>query len=80
MAMMPLYPLRIYAPPGAIPRWVKIHRPFLVVGGELTLEGLDLVFDDTHKYYEAPFQVKSQRRHSVDRRFWKTAGAPARSN
>jgi len=25
----------------------------------LTLEGLDLVFDDTHKYYEAPFQVKA---------------------
>jgi predicted ATPase with chaperone activity len=41
------------------PRWVKIHRPFIMVGGELTLEGLDLVFDDTHKYYEAPFQVKA---------------------
>jgi predicted ATPase with chaperone activity len=41
------------------PRWVKIRRPFIVVGGELTLEGLDLVYDDTHKYYEAPFQVKA---------------------
>jgi len=41
------------------PRWVKIRRPFIVTGGELTLEGLDLVFDDTHKYYEAPFQVKA---------------------
>jgi predicted ATPase with chaperone activity len=41
------------------PRWIKIRRPFIVVGGELTLEGLDLVFDDTHKYYEAPFQVKA---------------------
>jgi predicted ATPase with chaperone activity len=41
------------------PRWVKIRRPFIVVGGELTLEGLDLVFDDTTKYYEAPFQVKA---------------------
>lgn len=41
------------------PRWIKIKRPFIVVGGELTLEGLDLVFDDTHKYYEAPFQVKA---------------------
>ena len=41
------------------PRWVKIRRPFIMVGGELTLEGLDLVFDDTHKYYEAPFQVKA---------------------
>jgi SpoVK/Ycf46/Vps4 family AAA+-type ATPase len=41
------------------PRWIKIRRPFIMVGGELTLEGLDLVFDDTNKYYEAPFQVKA---------------------
>ncbi len=41
------------------PRWIKIRRPFIVVGGELTLEGLDLVFDDTTKFYEAPFQVKA---------------------
>jgi predicted ATPase with chaperone activity len=40
-------------------RWVRIRRPFIVVGGELTLAGLDLVFDDVHKYYEAPFQVKA---------------------
>ncbi len=41
------------------PRWVHIKRPFIVVGGELTLAGLDLVFDDTNKFYEAPFQVKA---------------------
>jgi predicted ATPase with chaperone activity len=41
------------------PRWVKIRRPFIVVGGELTLEGLDLVYDEIHKFYEAPFQVKA---------------------
>ena len=41
------------------PRWIKIRRPFIMVGGELTLEGLDLVFDDTHRFYEAPFQVKA---------------------
>lgn len=41
------------------PRWVKIRRPFVVVGGELTLEGLDLVYDDINKFYEAPFQVKA---------------------
>jgi len=41
------------------PRWVKVRRPFIVTGGELTLEGLDLVYDDTHKFYEAPFQVKA---------------------
>jgi hypothetical protein len=41
------------------PRWIRIHRPFVMVGGELNLEGLDLVFDDVNKFYEAPFQVKA---------------------
>jgi predicted ATPase with chaperone activity len=41
------------------PRWVKVQRPFIVVGGELTMAGLDLVFDDVNKFYEAPFQVKA---------------------
>jgi predicted ATPase with chaperone activity len=41
------------------PRWVRIRRPFVAVGGELNLEGLDLVFDDVNKFYEAPFQVKA---------------------
>jgi len=41
------------------PRWVKIRRPFVMVGGELTMAGLDLVFDDVNKFYEAPFQVKA---------------------
>jgi energy-coupling factor transporter ATP-binding protein EcfA2 len=40
-------------------RWVRIRRPFIVTGGELTLSGLDLVFDDVHKFYEAPFQIKA---------------------
>ncbi len=43
----------------ADPRWVKIRRPFIVVGGELTMDGLDLVYDDVNKFYEAPFQVKA---------------------
>jgi energy-coupling factor transporter ATP-binding protein EcfA2 len=41
------------------PRWVRIKRPMIMVGGELTLAGLDLVYDDTNKFYEAPFQVKA---------------------
>jgi predicted ATPase with chaperone activity len=41
------------------PRWIRIRRPFIIVGGELTMAGLDLVFDDVNKYYEAPFQVKA---------------------
>lgn len=40
-------------------RWVQIYRPFIVVGGELTLDGLDLVFNEDTKFYEAPFQVKA---------------------
>lgn len=41
------------------PRWMRIWRPVIITGGELTLETLDLVYDETHKYYEAPFQVKA---------------------
>ena len=40
-------------------RWVRIKRPFIVVGGELTMAGLDLQFDEVNKYYEAPFQMKA---------------------
>ncbi len=40
-------------------RWVKVQRPFIVVGGELTMEGLDLVYDTNNKYYQAPFQMKA---------------------
>jgi predicted ATPase with chaperone activity len=41
------------------PRWVYICRPVIATGGELTLETLDLVYDETNKYYEAPFQMKA---------------------
>ncbi len=41
------------------PRWVAIRRPVIITGGELTLETLDLVYDETNKYYEAPFQMKA---------------------
>lgn len=41
------------------PRWIRIRRPIIVVGGELTLESLDLIFNTTSKFYEAPYQVKA---------------------
>ena len=41
------------------PRWVRIRRPVIMVGGELVLEGLDLIYDSVNKFYEAPFQVKA---------------------
>jgi DNA-binding PadR family transcriptional regulator len=40
-------------------RWVRVKRPFVVVGGELTLEYLDLVYSPTLRYYEAPPHLKA---------------------
>jgi predicted ATPase with chaperone activity len=40
-------------------RWVLIERPSVMVGGELTLESLNLIWDPAAKYYEAPFQMKA---------------------
>lgn len=40
-------------------RWIRIRRPFIIVGGELTLETLDLVYDYNNKFYEAPYQMKA---------------------
>ncbi len=40
-------------------RWVRCRRPTVIVGGELTLAMLDLAFNPTLKYYEAPLQLKA---------------------
>ena len=40
-------------------RWVLIRRPLVIVGGELTLENADLTWSESAKFYEAPFQMKS---------------------
>jgi hypothetical protein len=40
-------------------RWVPCRRPFVITGGELTLEMLDLRYDATANYYEAPLHVKA---------------------
>jgi predicted ATPase with chaperone activity len=40
-------------------RWVVCKRPQVVVGGELILEQLELIFDPVSKIYEAPYQMKS---------------------
>jgi predicted ATPase with chaperone activity len=40
-------------------RWVRCRRPRIVVGGELTLEMLDLRFDAIRKFYSAPLQMKA---------------------
>jgi predicted ATPase with chaperone activity len=40
-------------------RWVRIERPLVVVGGELTLELLDLIHIPSGRYYEAPPHLKA---------------------
>ena len=46
--------------PGTIDgRWVRVRRPLVVVGGELTLDLLDLIYSPTLRYYEAPPHLKA---------------------
>jgi hypothetical protein len=40
-------------------RWFKCRRPFIITGGELTLEMLDLCYNAHSKVYDAPFQLKA---------------------
>ena len=40
-------------------RWVRVSRPVITVGGELTLEMLDLRFGELSKFYEAPVHLKA---------------------
>ena len=40
-------------------RWVRIQRPVVVVGGELTLDMLDLTYNESSRYSEAPLQLKA---------------------
>jgi hypothetical protein len=40
-------------------RWVMIERPLIIVGGELTLDNTDLTWSEAARFYEAPFQMKS---------------------
>lgn len=40
-------------------RWLRIRRPTVIVGGELTLENLELQHDRSTNISEAPLQLKS---------------------
>src|SRR5215469_12609372 len=40
-------------------RWICCRPPFIVSGGELSLDSLDLSFNRASKVYEAPFQLKA---------------------
>ena len=40
-------------------RWVRCKRPFIVTGGELTLDMLELSYNESTNVYDAPFHVKA---------------------
>lgn len=40
-------------------RWILCHRPVIKTGGELSLSMLDLDFDESARFYQAPPQVKA---------------------
>lgn len=40
-------------------RWAACYRPMVMTGGELTLDMLDLKFDEVAKFYEAPMHIKA---------------------
>jgi predicted ATPase with chaperone activity len=40
-------------------RWIRVRRPTVVVGGELTMEALEIRFDPATGVSEAPLQLKS---------------------
>ncbi len=41
------------------PRWVRIRRPVIITGGELTLSMLDLRYNPESNFYQAPLHVKA---------------------
>jgi predicted ATPase with chaperone activity len=55
----PIQPPAAETTHGIDARWLLCRRPFIVTGGELTLEALDLIFDPISKAYQAPHQMKA---------------------
>ena len=53
------HPVDTDHPEGHDERWVRIELPFVISGCELTMTELDLVFDRSSNYYEAPPHLKA---------------------
>src|SRR5262245_23462151 len=41
------------------PRWVRVRRPVVTTGGELSLDMLDLRYNAAANYYQAPLHIKA---------------------
>ena len=51
--------LAVSATPTFDRRWFRCRRPFIVSGGELSLDMLDLTYNPVSKIYDAPLQLKA---------------------
>jgi hypothetical protein len=40
-------------------RWVHVLRPFVIAGGEMRLEDVELTWSPSLRFYEAPLQIKA---------------------
>jgi predicted ATPase with chaperone activity len=40
-------------------RWIRVRRPLVIVGGELTIDLLDLIYIPSVRFYEAPPHLKA---------------------
>ena len=40
-------------------RWIRVKRPFIVAGGEMTIEELDLAYSPSLRFYESPPHLKA---------------------
>jgi predicted ATPase with chaperone activity len=55
----PAPPAGLLRATGTDGRWVRCRRPMVMVGGELTLEALDLSYSSQMGFYGAPVQTKA---------------------
>ncbi|MBZ5605920.1 MAG: ATP-binding protein [Acidobacteriia bacterium] len=58
-------------------RWFKCKRPFIITGGELTMEMLDLSYNKVSKVYDAPFQLKANNGIYLIDDFGRSKASPA---
>ncbi len=69
--------LAVSSEPSHDRRWIKCKRPFIVTGGELAMDMLDLQYNETSKFYEAPYQLKANNGIYLIDDFGRQKAAPA---
>ena len=60
-------------------RWVRIKRPTIIVGGELTMDNLELGHQPGYGNQRSAGSVEEQLRHTGDRRLWPPANDDRRT-